>query len=262
MLITSAQNPKVKLVRALQTQSKARKREGRTVLEGARLVADVFGQGVSFDFVLHRPDFEAPLLAQLQAGGVECLAVETPLFASLVDTETSQGILAVCPLPDNPLSPQASLLIGLDSLREPNNVGAVYRSVAAAGGGGGGLLGHCADPFSPKALRAGMGAQYRLASVFATWHSLTERLGGQWAIWLAEARAGAHVYSEPLWANPSLVVIGSEAHGLSEEGRRFAWGSVTIPLEGGVESLNAATAAAILLFEARRQRQQSTSAEA
>jgi TrmH family RNA methyltransferase len=255
-LITSAQNSKLKLVRALLTQPKARREEHRMVLEGMRLIGDVIQQGYTPDFVLYHP--HAPytdFLAELQAKHLDVMPVEPHLFSGLTDTENTQGIIAVFPQPELSLPPDASLLLALDGLRDPGNLGTILRTAAAAEVDGVLLLPGTVDAYNPKVVRSGMGAHFRLPILPLDWEAFEEQFGSRWVVWCADARApAAKPYTANLWGHPSILIIGGEAHGLSDEAQQYALNSVTIPLAAGVESLNSAVAAAVILFEIRRQR--------
>lgn len=257
-MITSPHNPKVKLARALLTQAKARRQEQRIVLEGVRLIQDVFDQGYRPDYVLHRPDFADDLLRDLHAADIACLPLEQRIFDDLSDTEQSQGVLAVLPMPQIHLPPTATLLLGVDGLRDAGNLGTILRTAAAAGVDGVIVLPETVDPFNPKALRSGMGAHFRLPILSLDWPSFGKDFASGWTIWGADVpRSDGRVYWEDHWGRQKIILlVGSEAHGLSAQARQHAHGFVHIPMASGVESLNSAAAAAVLLFEIRRQRMQ------
>jgi TrmH family RNA methyltransferase len=254
-MITSSQNNKLKQVRALLTQSKARRREGRLVLEGFRLISDVLASGFQPEYVLHREYLQHDLLDTFIKSDVECTPVEAGIFDSLTDTENSQGILAVCAMPELGIPPDASLLMALDGLQDPGNLGAILRTSAAANADGLLLLPGTVDPFNPKVVRAGMGAHFRLPMVALDWGEFAEVFNPDWHVLVADAaNPDAVPYWNTLPTSPTVIVMGNEAHGLSDDARRLATTSIAIPMARGVESLNTATAAAILLFEFRRQR--------
>lgn len=256
-LITSLHNPRVKLVRALQTQSKVRYAERQLVLEGTRLIADALAAGAQPIFALHTETFAqhenaAQLLARLEASGAPCFLVTEAVMAHAAQTQTPQGILAVFPLPDLPFPTQPTLLLALDGVAEAGNLGTLLRSAAAAGVEGALLMPNCVDPFNPKALRAGMGAHFRLPLRRSAW----ERIAADFPdlpFYLAEAAAPVPYYAVD-WRQPAALIIGGEAHGASQAARRYAAQAVSIPMANAAESLNAAAAAAVILFEARRQR--------
>ena len=254
-MITSPQNSKIKQVRALLTQSKARRREGRMVLEGVRLIGDVLAGGFQPEYVLHRDDWQSEVLDKLVKSEVECIPVEAGIFDALAETEHSQGVLAVCAMPELLISPDASLLIALDGLQDPGNLGAILRTAAAADVDGVLLLPGTVDPFNPKVIRAGMGAHFRLPMVALDWGEFAEVFNPDWNILAADsANLEAAPYWDTLPQSPTVLVMGNEAHGISGDARRLASAFVSIPMARGVESLNTAIAAAILLFEFRRQR--------
>jgi len=256
-MITSSQNSKIKQVRALLTQNKARRKEGRLVLEGLRLINDVLASGFPPEYALHRPDLQSDMLDALQNADVECIPVEASTFDSLSDTENSQGLLAVCAMPELLIPPEASLLMALDGLQDPGNLGSILRTAAAADADGVLLLPGTVDPFNPKVVRAGMGAHFRMPVVALDWGEFAEVFNPDWHILIAAA-AQADVEAKPYWVplpkSATVVIMGNEAHGISDDARRLASGSISIPMARGVESLNTATAAAILLYEFRRQR--------
>lgn len=243
-------------MRALLTQPKTRREERRLVLEGMRLIEDVILQGHTPDFVLYHPD--APykdFLADLQTRHLDVMPVEPRLFHDLTDTENTQGVIAVFPQPELSLPSNASLLLAVDGLRDPGNLGTILRTAAAAGVDGILLMPGTVDVYNPKVVRAGMGAHFRLPILPLDWEALEEQFSNQWVIWCADAHAStAKPYTANLWQRPSILIIGSEAHGLSDEAQPYTLNSVMIPLAAGVESLNSAIAAAVILFEIRRQR--------
>lgn len=252
-MITSVQNPRLKLARALMTQRKARHREGRCALEGARLIGDALDAGAVPDFVLFTAAFGesavgGPLLARLRESGVDCLETVPALIDALPGVETPPGVLAVCPLPalDPPSRP--TLVLVLDRLADPGNLGTAIRTASAAGVDFVALTPGTADPYNPKALRAGMGGHFRVPVRHLPWVELA-------GLPLVLAEVGGEVpYHEFDWTRPAALVIGGEAAGASAAARECAQASVYIPMARATESLNAAVAAAVILFEARRQR--------
>ena len=148
------------------------------------------------------------------------------------------------------------MLIALDGVRDPGNVGTIVRSAAASGADGLCLMPECADPFSGKAVRAAMGAHFRLPLLSTDWPFVETDLAGLNVV-VASSDADL-VYDQWDWRQHSLIVIGSEAEGVSEAAARRARAAVKIPMAGETESINAAAAAAILLFYAARVRSSPT----
>jgi TrmH family RNA methyltransferase len=248
-IITSLHNEKVKLARALQTAAKQRRKAGLMVLEGARLVRDALQAGHHPAFVLVAPNAIDPaLLTELQTYYVETLPVSDEVMRHVSDTQQPQGILAVFPMP-SPSIPSAlfSALI-LDSIRDPGNLGTMLRTAAAAGVDAVLLSPTCADPYNPKTLRGGMGAHFRVPVIEAGWPQITAACA-KMSVYLADSRGNCR-YDAADWSGAWALIIGSEAHGAGDEARQLARTRLYIPMAAETESLNAAVAAGIILFEA------------
>jgi TrmH family RNA methyltransferase len=253
-LISSPHNERVKLVRLLQNQAKARRKHRRLVLEGVRLMQDALEAGVRPDFVCGAADLpDGPaldLIRHLQADGIPCLLVPDALLRDMADTETPQGVLGVFPWPDLPVPAAPSLVLVTEGWADPGNLGTVIRTAAAAGVDLVALTPGTVDPFNPKVLRAGMGAHFRVPILAADWRGLAARFPDR-AIYLADA-AGEASYDAVDWTLPSTIVVGGEAHGIRDSLRDLPHTRIRIPMVAGAESLNAAVAASLLIYEARR----------
>jgi len=188
----------------------------------------------------------------LKSRGVECDEVSPNLMKSLSDTESSQGLIAVLnlsPIP-YPLSPDFILIP--DQMRDPGNLGTLLRTAAAAGVQAVFLPPETTDAFAPKVVRAGMGAHFRLPIYSLTWDEIRARTRGL-TVYLAEMEGTVSCWETDFRA-PLGLIIGGEAEGVSEQARRLAEAAVSIPMPGRSESLNAAAAGAVLMFEVVRQR--------
>lgn len=253
MMITSRSNPKVKYVRRLQADRRFRYREQAFVVEGTRWLADLLRSAVTPREVYCTPDWQGAAENQsLLANFSPPTLVEPALLAEMSDTETPPGVLAIVPMVKHALPAKPSLLLILDAVSNPGNLGTMLRTAAAAGVDGVLLGPGCVDPYNPKVVRGSMGALLRLPFVTMDWEAITDTVAGM-AIWLAAAE-GHTAYSEVDWRRPSALIIGSEASGAQTAARTLATGLVTIPMHDETESLNAAVAAAVILFEAIRQR--------
>jgi TrmH family RNA methyltransferase len=177
--------------------------------------------------------------------------VSDKVLAAISDTVTPQGVVAVVPFPQIDVA-RRSLLLVLDNVRDPGNVGTLLRSAAAAGVDEVLVAPDSADPYSPMVVRAAMGAHFRLALGEADWPAIAGRVAGL-AVLLADA-AGEVAYDRHDWQTPSALIVGGEAEGASAEGRALAAQRVRIPMQRDSESLNAAVAGSVILFEAARQR--------
>jgi RNA methyltransferase, TrmH family len=253
-MINSPQNDKVKLAYALQNQAKVRRRERKIALEGVRLVRDAVERGRKPDFALYDPaqvDYELVALLQSKIGQEKLLSVSTEVLKHVSTTEQPQGIVAVfpMPLPELPRRPRRVLI--LDAIRDPGNMGTILRTAAAAGVQIIILSPECVDPYNPKVLRGGMGAHFRVPIAEAAWHEIAGFCEGL-PVYLA-ASEGAARYDAVDWSAWALI-IGGEANGASEQARALATSSIAIPMAAETESINAAVAAGVLLFEAARQR--------
>lgn len=238
-------SPANEIVRTLRRLGRHRD-PGRVLLEGPRVVADAARSGVEFELLALREGVEFHLPRPSSARVVE---LGERAFAAVRTTVSSQGVLAIARHRDR--SPLEALnvasaagwpLIVLDGVQDPGNVGTICRSAAAAGAPAMVVLDGSADPFGPKAVRASAGAVFRLCVAQARWEDLAGVRG-----YGAAATGGVAPDGIEL-ARAGLVAFGSEAHGL----RRGDLEPVTIPMAAGVESLNVAAAAAVVLFEIRR----------
>jgi RNA methyltransferase, TrmH family len=254
-MITSTQNPKLKLVRALAGRPKDRREAGAFLAEGARLVEEALAAKWPFRFALYAQGLSersSQVVEALARAGIEVESVEAGLFNSVSETEHSQGILAVLELQSLPVPRKPTFTLILDQIRDPGNLGTLLRSAQAAGVESVLLPPEIADPFGPKVLRAGMGAHFRLPIIRAEWDEIRARLG-KTPVYLAETENAV-----PCWSvdfKPALaLIVGSEAEGASPEARELASQNVVIPMPGGMESLNAAVAGSVLMFEVVRQR--------
>lgn len=200
------------------------------------------------------------LRVALEAADCEVMRAPVEVVNELSDTTTPQGVLAVLPTPSVPLPPSPSLVLVCDAVSDPGNLGTLLRSAAGAGVDAALLTPGCSDAWGPKALRAGMGAQCRLPTCQLAWDEVSSKLG-EWGCAAFAADADGDVaHFDVDWRSPSCLVVGSEAHGLSDAVRADPRVTLcSIPMNGGaesVESLNAAVAGSVILYEAARQRLQ------
>ena len=192
------------------------------------------------------------LVEALVSSSVEVVAVSEDVMRFMADTKTPQGVLAVADFPqDEPVPSKFSLV--LDRVRDPGNLGTILRTAEAAGVEQVVTVHGTVDVFSPKVVRGGMGAHFRLHMLWDRgWEEVERSLEGKQTL-LADPRSGTP-YHEVDWTLPTVLVVGGEAHGAGGKARGLATQRVTIPMRGKVESLNVAVATSVLLFEAARQR--------
>ncbi len=251
-MLTSRNNEYVKFVQKLQSQRRAREKEGKFVIEGVRLVEEALLAGSPFNFVFYsNPDPRAQaVLHKLAKRGVKSIEVSSQLMRACANTEQPQSLLAVLPFPALTPGSNALLLI-CDRLMDPGNLGALLRTAVAARVDSAILAPGTVDPYNPKVVRSSMGAHFRIPIETLNWDEIRKRVWGL-RVWLAEASGGKR-YDDVDWTRPSALIIGNETEGPSAEARELAHASVFIPMPGGAESLNAAVAGSVILFEAVRQ---------
>ncbi|MGH2468664.1 MAG: TrmH family RNA methyltransferase [Chloroflexota bacterium] len=254
--MTSTSNPKVRLLRSL-AERKARERLGRCLLEGVRLVEAAQAAGLTLDPILYAPErLAATAAGRALRKRLEHLAaaeeVADGVFRTLADTVTSQGVVAAAPIPPaQPLRAEGLVLV-LDAIADPGNAGTIIRSAHAGGAAGVVALQGTADLWAPRTMRAAMGSHFQVPlHVNLNWERLRPALHPR-RLLIATAHAGPAYWDVDL-RGPTAIIIGSEAHGASSAAQAVASGSIRIPMAAGADSLNAAAAAAILLFEAARQ---------
>jgi TrmH family RNA methyltransferase len=255
-MITSSHNPKIQQVRALIGRKGARDEARAFVVEGVRLVEEALASGWRPELVLYSRDVSErgrTVVAGFERQGVALEEVDPRIFDSFSDTETSQGLLAVLPQRALALPPDLNFVLVADQVRDPGNLGTLLRTAAAAGVQAILLAPGTADAYAPKVLRAGMGAHFRLPLASLEWDEIVKICKPRLNIYLAEAGAGTPCWQLDL-RKPVALVVGGEADGASPAARQAADGLITIPMPGKSESLNAAVAASILLFEIVRQR--------
>jgi TrmH family RNA methyltransferase len=256
--IVSLKSERVRRVQTLERSTRRRYHEGLFVAEGLRLVQETLTAGLPIHEVFYTATFAESIVGDaLVAACVErtsaCWEVSVEVMQALADTETPQGILVVLPIPDLYCDAAAPLTLIPDAIRDPGNLGTMLRTAWAAGVSQVLLPPGMVDYTNPKVVRAGMGAHFCLPIHRATWEDIRASLNGA-EVWLAEAGPGTP-YDAVDWRGRVALVVGGEAEGASPEGRALAAGRhVTIPMAHGVDSLNAAMAAVIVLFEAARQR--------
>jgi TrmH family RNA methyltransferase len=258
-MITSIHNPSIQTVRKLLAQSKTRREQGEFVIEGVRLSEEALHAGWTARLVLFTDKLDArgqAVLDGFNARGVPGEQVSYAVMHTISHTETPQGILAVLAIKPKALPPLPHFLLILDGIRDPGNLGTILRTAAAAGVQGVLLAPGCADAWSPKVVRAGMGAHFRFPIESLGWQELERTLtqsGSSLHIFLADSSAGI-AYTQADFRPPLALIVGGEATGAGSESLSMAEAKVHIPMPGGSESLNAAVAASILLFEVQRQR--------
>ena len=255
-MITSTSNQRVKWIRSLQTKRRTRHDEKSFVIEGIRLAREVVAAQLPVSQVLHTNRLDErgqKLINDMAQLGAKIMTVSDHVMAACSNTKSPPGLLAIVPFPILPVPKRLTLTLVADQLTNPGNLGTLLRTALAAGVEAVFLTEGTVDPYNPKVVRGAMGAHFHLPiEIIQSSSSMPERLADL-NVWLAEAGEG-QPYHEIEWRQPVALVIGSETHGPQPSIRSFASGQVNIPMMGKSESLNAAVAAAVILFEILRQR--------
>lgn len=248
MRISSLQNPQVKAWAALRTAS-GRRQQGLFLAEGEHMAGEAL-KAEAAQLLLVDEEKQAQY-APYMAMGVDAVLMPPHVLQKVCDAKTPQGIVAVCPLPQQP--PMDSLgqrLVALNAVQDPGNVGTIWRTMDAAGFTGLVVDGKTADPFSPKVLRASMGAVFRVP-VYRC-ESLVDVLKGQGYALLAGDLQGEDFFARDQVEGKLGLLIGNEGQGLDADARTLATHRLRLPMPGGAESLNAAIAAAIMMYDVVR----------
>ncbi len=259
--MTEPLGPKNSLVtraRSIARERKERESTGLAHIEGIRLVEEALSAGLAIEYALYSADLlrrergEA-LLAALAQAGVRVHLVTAEALERAADTQSPQGIIALFRPRERSLSDFGpGLVVVLDNLQDPGNLGTVIRSLEALGGGGVVVAGGV-DPFNPKVVRGAMGSLFRLPVVkLELTRALDELAARGRRLYVADAGGELLPWQAQLSLGAALI-IGNEGNGPSPAARERAHGIISIPMTGPTESLNAGVAASLLIYEAMRQ---------
>lgn len=254
LIISSKDNKIVKNISKLLLKSKCRKEQGLFVVEGIRLCLDAVRSGATIDTFICTEDAalkHSDAVRELELKAKSSYFVTPSIFSILSDTKTPQGVICVVKVLDN--KPQFDKInnkyVLLQNMQDPSNLGAVLRSADALGFSGVVLTKDCCDIYSPKVCRASMGAVFRVPFVVCEdeceFVSEFNSFGTSFA---AVVRNGTNI-TEFSYEGASLICIGNEGNGLTEDLVKVCTYPVTIPMKGNAESLNAAAAAGIIMWE-------------
>jgi TrmH family RNA methyltransferase len=256
--LTASQNPLIKEVRMLKNKS-AREKKGLYFIEGTRFVSEALKFSKEIRYLVVSESFSnGEQMKQIEGSFQNIYQVPDSLFRELSDTQTPQGILAVMGIKYNRLDEaelSGGLLVILDSIKDPGNMGTIIRTADAAGCTGIIVPEGCVDIYNPKVLRSTMGSIFHLP-VFRCENisqALETAKNKGFKLCASHLEGAVSIYEADLSGSTALV-IGSEAEGICRETIDKADLLIKIPMEGKAESLNASVAAGIMIFEAMRQR--------
>ncbi len=248
-MIGSKDNPKLKRWAALCRDGRLRRSERRAIIEGPHLVSAFLASGRKPICVMLREGSEEQPEIKALSGKAESFVVSEKLFNRMLEAETPQGVAAEIEIP-SPKASSSGDCVFLEGIQDAGNVGAIIRSAAAFGIGTVVLDQACADPWSPKVLRAGMGGHFALSiSTVPSLASELERFAGK--LVATVARGGIPLREADLSGRLGWI-FGSEGRGLAPDTLREADLKVRIQVSKDIESLNVAAAAAVCFYEMRR----------
>lgn len=260
--ITSLQNPRVKNAVRLRDR-RHRQKQGRILIDGARELARAVAAGVKLLEVfvcepLCTSEDSQQVLATLPERTAAILPVTGPVFEKLAFGQRAEGVLAVAEMPRRTLAdlglPERPLVAVLEGVEKPGNVGAVLRSADGAGLAALIVADARTDLYNPNAIRASLGTIFTIPVCSATSAETLDWLrAGRLAIYVARVD-GSFPYTEADYRGPAAIVLGSEAAGLSQLWSADDVRPVRLPMLGAADSLNVSAAAAVLFYEALRQR--------
>ncbi len=256
-MITSLNNGQVKNVIQLNQKAKARREQGLFVAEGRKMFWEAPADWISAVYVSEALAEDEQLMER--AGQFPCEIVADSVFRQMCDTQTPQGILTVLKRPsytaEDILRGVHPLVMVLEDLQDPGNAGTILRTGEGAGISGVFLTKTCVDVTNPKVIRSTMGSVYRMPFLYVKdVVSLREKFRERQICSYAAHLQGKNAYDEESYTGGTAFFIGNEGKGLTEQAALTADRLVRIPMCGQVESLNAAMAAGILMYEAARQR--------
>ena len=262
-MITSTSSSQVKHVISLLSKARERKKNKEYVVEGVRMVSEVPADllvkiYMSERFHSNNPEYVHELVKKQGISSDNIEIVADNVFDRMSQTQTPQGIMAVVRMKDSSISDMLTdnpLLILVENLQDPGNLGTILRTAEGAGVTGILMDRECVDIYNPKTIRSTMGSVYRMPFVYVEdLGKGIQDLKDKGITTYAAHLEGKHSYDEENLTNPCAFLIGNEGNGLRREIADMADCYIKIPMLGQVESLNAAIASSVLMFEAARQR--------
>ena len=259
IILSSLKNQQVKDWRALNKSREERSRQGIFLAEGEHMAMEALKTGKACallvcDTLTAR---YAQMLSETRNQGIQTYLLPESVMNALSDAKTPQGVIAVCKLPaPEPLkSSDNEILVALDDVQDPGNVGTIIRTAEGAGVTGIIMSRGTADIFNPKTIRSTMGSIYRMPFLIVDDAvGFVKGLKARKICTYAAHLHGVHSYREEDYTKGTAFLIGNEGNGLTDAMAEAAECLIRIPMEGKVESLNAAIASAVLMYEAHGQR--------
>jgi RNA methyltransferase, TrmH family len=257
--ITSAQNPYIKSLALLQEKSKERKKTGTFLIEGIREIELALKGGYELDTVLFLPEITTEQQIQKLTGNqMQLIEISKEVYQKLAYRDTTEGVLAVAKAKSFSLSdlklPQNPLILVAEAPEKPGNIGAMLRTADAANLDAVIIANPKSDMYNPNIVRSSVGCIFTNQIAVGTTAEIIDYLKSNNIDFYAATLQNSTSYHVQDYTTPTALVVGTEATGLSQEWRDNATQNIIIPMQGEIDSMNVSVAAAILIFEAKRQR--------
>jgi len=255
-MITSTSNVQIKQITALLKKSKERREQKAFVIEGRKMFEEICEHPKRIIKAYFSESYWNEIYEGKKTPEIPYEVVSDSVFDAMAETVTPQGVLAIVRMPEYSLSDMvaaAGTLVLLENLRDPGNLGTILRTAEAAGVSGVILSKESVDVYNPKVIRSTMGAVYRVPFLYVEdFYGLLKQLREESVRLMAAHLKGTKTFDQADYSGKIGILIGNEANGLTDEAAALAGEKVLIPMAGNVESLNAAVAAALLMYEAFR----------
>jgi TrmH family RNA methyltransferase len=257
--ITSAHNPFIKSLVILQEKAKARKQSGTFLIEGIREIELAIKGNYELETLLFLPELiTEQQLAKITKNKVEVIEISKDVYQKLAYRDTTEGIIAVAKTKSLRLSdlklPENPLILVLEAIEKPGNIGAILRTADAAKIDAVIIANPKTDLYNPNTVRSSVGCLFTNQIASGTTEEVIAFLKQKNISIYSATLQNSTSYHTQNYTTPTAVVVGTEATGLSELWRKEATQNIIIPMQGEIDSMNVSVAAAILIFEAKRQR--------
>jgi|SRR6218665_919667 len=257
--ITSSQNPFIKSLVQLQEKAKARKQSGTFLIEGMREIELAVKGGYEIETILFLPELVSPQQINKVAGNItDLIEISKEVYQKLAYRDTTEGILAVAKTKSLQLAdlnlPENPLIVVLEALEKPGNIGAVLRTCDAANVDAVIIANPKTDLYNPNIVRSSVGCLFTNQIATGSTEEVIDFLIRNNINFYSATLQNSTSYHTQNYTTPTALVVGTEATGLTELWREKATQNIIIPMQGAIDSMNVSVAAAILIFEAKRQR--------
>ena len=257
--ITSSQNPFVKSLIQLQEKTKARKQSGTFLIEGMREIELAIKGNYEIETILFLPDLVSEQqITKLTNNQINLIEISIEVYQKLAYRDTTEGIIAVAKIKSSQLSdlklPKNPLIVVMEAIEKPGNIGAVLRTCDAAKIDAVIIANSKSDLYNPNTVRSSVGCLFtNQIAMASTEEAIAFLLKNNINFYSATLQNSTSYHTQD-YTQPTAIVLGTEATGLSQPWREKATKNIIIPMQGEIDSLNVSVAAAILIFEAKRQR--------